>query len=76
MTVTVDAVCYFKINDAIASVVKVEDSQNSTRLLIATTLRNILGTKSLQEILRDKDLITKEILVKFCYLLFNILNNF
>ncbi len=36
---------------------KVENAQFSTRLLAATTLRNILGTRSLQEILQDKDVI-------------------
>merc|ERR1712204_143544 len=37
------------------SVVNVENAQFSTRLLAATTLRNMLGTRSLQEILMDKD---------------------
>jgi hypothetical protein len=34
----------------------------STRLLASTTLRNILGTKSLSEILSDRELIAKDIL--------------
>ena len=37
------------------SVVNVEDSQSSTRLLAQTTLRNILGMKTLTEILSDRD---------------------
>ena len=37
------------------SVTNVENAQFSTRLLAATTLRNILGTRTLQEILQDKE---------------------
>jgi erythrocyte band 7 integral membrane protein len=36
-------------------VINVEDAAKSTKLLAATTLRNILGTKSLQEILSDRE---------------------
>ena len=43
VTVAVDAVVYFRINNAIASVSNVEDYARSTRLLAATTLRNVLG---------------------------------
>jgi hypothetical protein len=38
------------------SVNKVANAQYSTRLLASTTLRNILGMKTLQEILTDKGL--------------------
>ena len=34
-----------------------KDTQYSTQLLAQTTLRNILGTKSLQEILTDREAI-------------------
>ena len=40
------------------SVNKVANAQYSTRLLAATTLRNILGMKTLQEILTDKEAIS------------------
>ena len=55
VTVTVDAVCYFRIVNPIESVVNVENAQLSTRQLAATTLRNILGMKTLQEVLQDKE---------------------
>jgi erythrocyte band 7 integral membrane protein len=55
VTVTVDAVVYFRIFDPVASVINVENAQYSTRLLAATTLRNILGTKTLQEVLQDRE---------------------
>ena len=55
VTVSVDAVVYIKIFDPVSSVNKVANAQYATRLLAATTLRNILGTKTLQEILVDKE---------------------
>ena len=51
VTVTVDAVVYYKIIDPLASVCNVANASSSTRLLASTTLRTILGTKTLQEIL-------------------------
>jgi len=57
VTVSVDAVCYYKISDPWVSVCKVENASASTRLLAATTLRNILGTKSLAETLSLRDAI-------------------
>jgi erythrocyte band 7 integral membrane protein len=55
VTITVDAVIYYRIFDPVQSVNKVANAQYSTRLLAATSLRNILGTKTLQEILVDKE---------------------
>ena len=37
------------------SVTNVKNTQYATQLLAQTTLRNILGTKSLQEILTDRE---------------------
>lgn len=51
----VDAVVYFRIFDPITSVTNVEDAPKSTQLLAATTLRNVLGTRTLQEILADRE---------------------
>merc|ERR1712213_49323 len=62
VTVAVDAVVYYKIRDPMAAVCNVQDSAKSTRLLASTTLRNILGTKTLAEILSDREVIAKDIL--------------
>jgi erythrocyte band 7 integral membrane protein len=59
VTVKVDAVVYFKVLNPIMSVKNVADAQYSTKLLAATTLRNVLGTKSLQEILTDREQIAR-----------------
>lgn len=55
MTVAVDAVVYYRIAKPMDSVIKVENAGRSTQLLAATTLRNILGTKTLSEILTDRE---------------------
>ncbi|CAF0942552.1 unnamed protein product [Brachionus calyciflorus] len=55
VTITVDAVCYYQTKDPITAVINVENAQYSTQLLAATCLRNILGTKTLQEILQDRE---------------------
>lgn len=55
VTITVDAVIYYRVFDPVLTINKVSNAQYSTRLLAATSLRNILGTKSLAEILVDKE---------------------
>lgn len=60
---SVDAVVYFRIFSAVISVINVEDASKSTKLLSASTLRNILGTKSLHEILSDRESIAVSIQV-------------
>ena len=47
VTVTVDAVVYYKVFNPLASVVNVANASHATRLLGSTTLRNMLGTKTL-----------------------------
>ncbi|PAA76813.1 hypothetical protein BOX15_Mlig013819g1 [Macrostomum lignano] len=55
VTVAVDAVVYYRIFDPVMSVVNVEDCSRSTKLLAQTTLRNVLGTVSLYELLAGRD---------------------
>jgi erythrocyte band 7 integral membrane protein len=55
VTTTVDGVIYFRVSDPKMAVINVENAQYSTRLLAATTLRNILGTKTLQEVLQERE---------------------
>lgn len=61
VTITVDAVTYFRISNPIASVCNVEDAQRSTKLLAQTTLRNELGTKNLSEVLQERESISQSI---------------
>jgi len=62
VTIAVDAVVYFRIADSAASVQNVENAQHSTRLLAQTTLRTILGTRTLSQILSDREEISSEML--------------
>ena len=78
VTVTVDAVVNFNVYDAALALCSVDDFRyrpcitisithpifsHSTRLLAATTLRNVLGTKLLSEILSEREGISKLIKV-------------
>jgi mechanosensory protein 2 len=58
VTVAVDAVVYYRISNATIAISNVEDYGRSTRLLAATTLRNVLGTKNLSEILSERESIS------------------
>jgi len=62
VTVAVDAVVYYCITNPMAAVCNVEDYAKSTKLLASTTLRTTLGTKTLAEILTDREHIAVEIL--------------
>jgi len=58
VTVSVDAVVYYRVSNATVSVANVENAHHSTRLLAQTSLRNTLGTKNLHEILSDRESIS------------------
>jgi len=62
VTIAVDAVVYYRVQDATMSIANVENSDGATRLLAQTTLRNILGTKTLQEILMERNQISSAML--------------
>ncbi|KAJ3590003.1 hypothetical protein NHX12_007960 [Muraenolepis orangiensis] len=55
VTVSVDGVVYFRIHCPISAVANVTDASSATRLLAQTTLRNVLGTKNLAELLSDRE---------------------
>ncbi|XP_048840497.1 stomatin-like isoform X4 [Brienomyrus brachyistius] len=55
VTVSVDGVVYFRVSCPISSVANVSNADFSTRLLAQTTLRNVLGTKNLSELLSDRE---------------------
>merc|ERR1711872_27871 len=55
VTVTVDAVVYYQVSNPLAAICNNDDFNRSTRLLAATTLRNVLGTRNLSEILSERE---------------------
>ncbi len=66
VTVAVDAVVYYRIYNPVVAITNVEDADRSTRLLAATTLRNVLGTKNLSEILSERESISSMMQVSRC----------
>eukprot|EP00095_Tigriopus_kingsejongensis_P004368 maker-scaffold57_size444674-snap-gene-2.13 protein:Tk04368 transcript:maker-scaffold57_size444674-snap-gene-2.13-mRNA-1 annotation:"hypothetical protein DAPPUDRAFT_193650" len=58
VTVAVDAVVYYRVSNPTICISNVENFSHSTRLLAATTLRNVLGTKNLAEILSERETIS------------------
>ena len=70
MTVFVNAIMYYKVANAIHAVANVDDYGGSSRLLAATTLRNVLGTLNLGDILSQRESIARDMRV------FTNLNNF
>ena len=65
VTVSVDAVVYYRIYNPTVSVANVANAAHSTQLLAQTTLRNVLGTKNLGEILSDRDQISESMQVSW-----------
>jgi len=59
VTICVDAVVYYHVFDATLSIANVTDAGGATKLLAQTTLRNILGTRTMQEILADREEVSK-----------------
>lgn len=55
VTVTVNAVVYFRVVDPEASVVKVLDHIRATSQISQTTLRNVLGQSELDELLAQRE---------------------
>jgi regulator of protease activity HflC (stomatin/prohibitin superfamily) len=58
---TVDAVIYFRVEDPIAAVVKVENYWKATSLIAQTTLRSVLGQSALDELLSQRDVINQKL---------------
>ncbi|XP_037075879.1 band 7 protein AGAP004871-like [Pollicipes pollicipes] len=57
VTVSVDAVVYYRIFEPTVSVTNVENCGTSTRLLAATTLRTVLGQYALSDVLSQRETI-------------------
>ena len=76
VTVFVNAIMYYKVKDATSAVANVDDYRymigmikivvnisyfsGSAQLLAATTLRNVLGTRNLGDILSEREAIAQE----------------
>ncbi|KAK2710764.1 stomatin-like [Artemia franciscana] len=61
VTVTVDAVVYFRVSDATMAITNIENYSHATHLIAATTLRNVLGAKAMTDILSSREEISHSI---------------
>jgi regulator of protease activity HflC (stomatin/prohibitin superfamily) len=61
VSVTVDAVVYFRVVDPENAIVKVENFGKATFLLAQTTLRSVLGQHELDELLSQRDRINQQL---------------
>jgi len=55
VTIKVNAVVYFKVEDPVKAVVNVEDYRTATTQISLTTLRSVLGQSELDELLAHRD---------------------
>ena len=58
--VQVDAVVWYRINDPVKSVLAVKDAPSAVTQIALTTLRNIIGKHTLDDVLKEKDKLTSE----------------
>jgi len=61
VTVRVDAVVYFRVVNAVDAILKVLDYIKATSLLAQTTLRNVVGQSTLDELLGQRDRLNEKI---------------
>src|SRR3954454_12417822 len=61
VTARVDAVVYFRVVDADASVVDIEDYQRATSQIAQTTLRSVLGKADLDTLLAEREQLNDEL---------------
>ena len=61
VTVDVDAVVYFRVTDPQKAVIEVQRYDVATSLLAQTTLRDVLGQKSLDELLSKREELNKSL---------------
>jgi regulator of protease activity HflC (stomatin/prohibitin superfamily) len=55
VTVKVNAVVYFRVVDPVMAIIQIEDFRRATWQIAQTTLRNVIGQSSLDQLLQDRD---------------------
>ncbi len=61
VTITINAVVYFRVNDAVKAVLEVKEAYFAVTQLAQTTLRNSIGGVELDELLSNLKVISKQI---------------
>ena len=55
VTVKVNAVVYYRVVDPVAAVIQIEDYNRATWQIAQTTLRNVIGQSTLDQLLQDRE---------------------
>ncbi len=55
VTVKVNAVVYFRVLDPVSAIIQVEDYRRATWQIAQTSLRNVIGQSSLDQLLQDRE---------------------
>ena len=55
VTVTVNAVVYFRVIDPVAAIVQIEDYQRATWQIAQTSLRNVIGQSEIDQLLQERE---------------------
>jgi regulator of protease activity HflC (stomatin/prohibitin superfamily) len=55
VTVTVNAVAYFRVIDPIAATIQIEDYQRATWQIAQTSLRNVIGQSEIDQLLQERE---------------------
>lgn len=61
VSVRINAVIYYRVRDAAKALVEVEDFRYATAQLAQTTMRNVVGEVNLDELLAERDEVSKRI---------------
>lgn len=61
VSIRVDAVVYYSIRNPLQSVTKISNVREATKLLAQATLRTIVGTKDLMQLLMSKDALSQSV---------------
>ena len=59
VTVTVNAVVYFRVLNPVSAIVQIEDYRRATWQIAQTSLRNVIGQSSLDQLLQDRESINE-----------------
>ena len=61
VTVTVNAVVYFRVIDPVAAVIQIEDYQRATWQIAQTSLRNVIGQSEIDQLLQERERINERL---------------
>jgi len=61
VSASINAVIYYKVSDAVRATLEVEDFQFAVSQLAQTTMRNIVGSATLDEVLAERDKLSQRI---------------